>query len=355
MKILDRYLGRIVLQYTLITMLVLLGLYTFISFIDQLSYLGKGNYNLKEAATYVMLVIPSTIYELFPMATLVGTIVGLSLLANDSELVIMRASGVSKLQITTAVLKIGGVFVLMAILIGELIAPHTQTWAERGRAEALEEDIKQHTNFGLWMKDLYSYVNIEEVLPDLTIREIIIFEFDENRTLHSVRQAKKGVVQKDYWILEDVRQTILHTDGPEEISNSEIARWKSRVTPEILSAFLIKPSQLTFHQLKQYISHLVKNQQKTDPYELVFWNKITLPIATALMVVLAIPFVFTNIRSGALGRNLFIGIMLGIGFYVFSKGLGFLVLANGISPFLGATTPVISFLLVIMFMMRRIR
>ena len=107
MPILDRYLGLIILQYTLVSLLVLLGLFTFVSLLDQLSSLGKGNYNLTAALTYVALTIPRMIYELFPMAALLGTIIGLSILANDSELIVMRSCGVSVFQITLATLKTG--------------------------------------------------------------------------------------------------------------------------------------------------------------------------------------------------------------------------------------------------------
>jgi lipopolysaccharide export system permease protein len=354
MPILDRYIGKIILHYTMVTMLVLLGLLTFVHFIDQLASLGKGSYDLAKAIEYVVLIIPRTIYELFPMAALLGTIIGLSLLANDSELVVMRASGVSMLQITSAVLKMGGLFVIAAIMVGEFISPYTETRAQRGRAEALQQDIKQHTDFGLWMRDTQTYVNIGEVLPDLTLLRVKVFEFDPDRKLRSLVSAEDGQFQGDYWVINNVEQTFIEPTGNSETLQSTAAKWQSRVTPQILSVFLIKPEQLSFLQLSRYINHLNDNQQKTDSFELAFWNKIMLPLSTAVMVVLAIPFVFTNIRSGNMGRNLFIGIMLGIGFYVANKGFGYVVLAYGMSPLLGATIPVVSFLVLAMFMMRRI-
>lgn len=354
MKILDRYLGSIILQYTVLVMMVLLGLFTFVAFLDQLSSIGKGSYGLIDAIAYIILIIPRTIYDLFPMAALLGTIIGLSLLASDSELIVMRASGVSMLQITSAALKMGGIFVIAAILMGELVSPYTETQAQRGRSEALQEDIKQGTNFGLWMRDAQTYVNIEEVLPDLTLLRLKVYEFDPDRKLRSLVRAKRATFQGDYWLLHRVRQTLVTPDGKAERVATKAAKWESKVNPQILSVFLIKPDQLSFMQLSSYISHLNENQQKTAPYELAFWNKIMLPLSTAVMVILAIPFVFTNVRSGALGRNLFVGIMLGIGFYVVNKGFGYVVLANGMSPLVGATVPVIVFLGLAMVMIRRI-
>ena len=354
MKILDRYLGRIILQYTLISMAVLLALFTFVNFLDQVGSLGKGNYGLAEATKFVILTIPRLLYELFPMAALLGTIIGLSLLANDSELIVMRASGVSILQITASALKMGGIFVVFAVLIGEVISPYTETEAQRGRAEALQQNIQQQTNFGLWMRDTQTYVNVGEVLPDLTLLRVKVFEFDPDKRLRSMVTAEQGKFQDNYWVINDVKQTFIDPQGHAETMQTPSAQWRSRVTPQILSVFLIQPDQLSFWQLSRYIKHLTSNQQKTDPFELAFWGKIMLPLSTAVMVVLAIPFVFVNIRSGGLGRSLFTGIMLGLGFYAANKGFGYVVLANGLSPFMGATLPVIGFLFFAMVMMRRI-
>ena len=355
MPILDRYLGLIILQYTLVSLLVLLGLFTFVSLLDQLSSLGKGNYDLAAALTYVALTIPRMIYELFPMAALLGTIIGLSILANDSELIVMRSSGVSIFQITLATLKTGAFFVIAAILIGELVSPYTETRAQRGRAETLQQDIKQHTTSGLWMRDSQIYVNVKEVLPDLTLLKIKLFKFDENRKLNSLVEATKGAFVEDHWLLDNVKTTRIDPDsGRTETLAAGSGKWESRVTPEILSVFLIKPEQLSFIQLNRYIQHLNETQQKTDLYELAFWNKIMLPLSTAMMVILAIPFVFVNVRSGALGQNLFVGIMLGIGFFVVNKGFGYFVLASGFPPLLGATVPVLVFLLGALVLIRRI-
>ena len=266
------------MQYALVSLLALLGLFTLVNLLDELSNLGKGNYNLTAALTYVTLTIPRMIYELFPMAALLGTIIGLSILANGSELIVMRSSGVSIFQIILATLKTGAFFVVAAILIGELVSPYAETRAQRGRAETLQLDIKQHTSSGLWMRDSQTYVNVREVLPDLTLLKIKLFNFDDDRKLKSMVEATKGAFVEDQWLLDNVKTTRIDPDSARaETSATGSAKWESRVTPQILSVFLIKPEQLSFVQLNRYIQHLNENQQKTDLYELAFWNKIMLP------------------------------------------------------------------------------
>lgn len=355
MEILDRYIGRTILGQAMVVLLVLVGLFLFVRFLDELGDIGRGNYTLWEAVKYIALTTPRLVYELFPMVALLGSIMGLSVLANDSELVVMRASGVSMMQIARAALKMGGFFVVISILIGELVAPHTETWAERGKAEAMHQGVKQQTNFGLWMRDNRSYVNVSEVLPDLTLLRIKMFEFDENKRLRSLVEAREGRFSEGAWNLEEVKQTLVHPEvETAEAQQLETAVWRTDVTPRILSVFLINPNQLSLQQLSRYIRHLTENSQKTDAYELAFWEKLVLPLSTAVMMVLAIPFVFANLRSGTLGRSLFIGIMVGLGFYAANKGFGYVVLAYGFPPLLGATLPVFIFLVVAVYMLRRV-
>ena len=354
MAILERYLGRIILNQTMLVLTVLLGLFLFVAFIDQLSDIGHGDYTLISAIKYVVLTAPRVVYELFPMAALLGTILGLSVLANDSELIVMRASGISIMQITRAVLKTGGVFVIAAMIIGEVISPWSETYAERSRAEALQEDIQQQTNFGLWMRDATTYVNVGEVLPDLSLLRIKVFEFDQNKKLRSLVFAKEGRFDGQEWVMQDVTQTVIGLDDRAVPQQLPSAFWNTDVTPQILTAFLIQPEQLSIWKLREYIQHLTENNQKTDGYRLAFWNKLVLPSSTAVMVILAIPFVFGNLRMGNLGKSLFQGIMLGLGFYAANKGFGYTVLAYNMSPLLGATLPVIVFLSAAIIFLRRV-
>lgn len=355
MPLLDRYLGRIILQYTALSMAVLLGLFVFVNFLDQTSDIGKGDYGLREALWYITLTIPRIVYELFPMATLIGTIIGLSLLASDSELIAMRASGVSVAQITVAALKMGGLFVIAVVLVGELIAPPSETLAQRNRAAALQQNIDKQTDSGLWMRDAQTYFNAGEVLPDLTLLNIKIFEFNADQKLRELLFAANGKFENDGWTFNKVKKTIIGLDGDSKTEQQEKLHWPSTITPKVLSIFLLQPERLSLLQLHRHIRHLENNQQQTAPYQLAFWSKLMLPLSVAVMVVLAIPFVFANIRSGTLGRSLFIGIMTGLGFYAVSKSFGYIALAYSLPPLLGAALPLIAFLLLAAAMIKQIK
>ena len=346
MKLIDIYIGRCIVQQSLLVIAVLTGIFAFLNFIDQLTDLGSGSYGLLEVLWFVVLTTPRIIHETFPMASLVGTILGLSVLARHSELTVMRASGISLGQITGSVLKVGTIFVLLSLVIGEFVSPFTETMAQRGRAEALEQDIEQKHSSGLWMRDQSTFVNVAEVMPDLRLLRIKIFEFDRKNhdRLVSLTYARSGYYDQDRWQLNGVSKTIIDEKGRADILDVDQSVWATEVTPGMMSVFLVQPGQLPLLQLKKYIEHLKLNAQDTRAYELAYWGKVVLPLSTAVMLILAVPFVFGNARAGGLGRNLFLGIMLGLGFFVLNKALGYIVLVYGVHPFVGATLPTLIFL-----------
>jgi len=265
----------------------------------------------------------------------------------------MRASGVSLLQMATAIMKVGSLYVLAGVLVGEFVTPYSESTAQRVRSEALHSQVKQQTDFGLWLRDNRSFVNIGEVLPDLTVLRVKVFEFDEGKHLRSLVAAKRGVFAEGKWTIENVRQTLL-SDQRVTSQQAASAHWITDVTPGILSVFLIHPDQLSAIQLWRYIVHLRENAQQTSIYELSFWGKVIEPFSTAVMVLLAIPFVFGQARSGSTGRNLFVGIMLGLTFYVFSKGFGYMVQIYGVPPLLAAALPTLVFSVFALIMLRRV-
>jgi lipopolysaccharide export system permease protein len=121
-----------------------------------------------------------------------------------------------------------------------------------------------------------------------------------------------------------------------------------------MAVFLVQPDQLSLLQLRQYIAHLSANVQDTRNFELAYWSKLTLPVSAAVMLLLAIPFVFGSIRSGGMGRNLFIGIMIGITFFATSKALGYIVLVYDMPPLVGAILPTAAFAVAAGILYRRI-
>lgn len=355
MQIIDRYLRKAILSQFILVLSVLMSLFIFITFIDELSSLNRGSYGLLKIIQFVILSVPKILYEVFPIAALIGAILGLSNLAKDSELTVMRSVGVSVRRIVFSTVKVGIVLGIIAVILGEFVAPISETKALRVRAESIQSKVKQKSDFGLWMRDESSYISIGEVLPDLTLLNVKIFEFDQDNKLRHLSRAENGLYDKQTkrWVLESLNRTLIDPDRAfaDEI---DAAKWETKVDPQILRVFLIKPEQLSIFQLLKYIDHLKDNNQETNIYKLSFWTKIVAPFTTLAMLILAVPFVFKQVRSGGLGKSLFFGIMMGLGFFIMTKAFGYFVLLYGIPPLIGAMIPTLIVLGVSTLLVKRV-
>lgn len=353
MRLLDRYIASNVFNQFSIVLSVLVSLFVFMEFINELSNINRGGYGIIQIVQYVILSVPKILYEIFPIAALIGAILGLSVMARDSELVVMRSVGVSIRRIIVSTMKVGAILGVIAMILGEVVAPITETKAIKIRAEAIQNNVKQKTDFGLWMRDEKSFVNIGEVLPDLTLLNVKVFEFDQDDKLRHLSAARNGRFEDGKWILENLERTVIN---PEDAFSDKVkvAYWETRVSPAILKVFLIQPDQLSIWQLTRYIEHLKENKQETKAYELSFWTKIVTPISTLVMLILAVPFVFRQVRSGSLGRSLFAGIMIGLGFFILNKAFNFFVLLFNIPPLIGAILPTLALFIIGMLLIRRV-
>ncbi len=353
MTLLDRHIGRTILVSTGLVFSVLMALFLFMTLIDVVRDIGKADFGILEALRYLLLSLPKDAYELFPMAALLGTTLGLASLAADSELVVMRAAGVSLLRVVGAVMKVGLLFVALALFLGEVVAPVTEDLAERGRAAALRKGVAHQKEVGVWLRDGPHFIHVGEVLPDLSVLRVNIYRMGDDDRLAVHIHAARARYEENRWRLEDVRKTWIEGERVrgERLSSDVL---DSALKPEMLTVFAVKPEGLSAMNLYQYIRHLEQNRQETGRYRLAFWHKLMLPLSTGVMVFLAVPFVFGQVRSGGIGARLFIGIILGLGFYVLSRGFGYFGLLHGLPPVVGSVLPSLLFLGLALYMLRRV-
>ena len=211
MQIFKRYFWQETSINILMMMLGLLAMFSFFDLIQELDSLGQGNYGISQMLVFVLLSIPGHIYDVVPVAVLVGMMYSLGTLARNSELVVMRVSGLSLFNIGWILLKVGLLFTLVTFFVGELITPISEKMAQRMRVKATDSVIAQDFRSGLWVKDGKSFVNVETVLPDASLLNIHIYEFDENFKLRSISVAKKGEYEDERWGLSEVTQTKFNT------------------------------------------------------------------------------------------------------------------------------------------------
>lgn len=329
--------------------LVFLGLvllFAFFDLIHELNDLGHGNYTVNRMFVFVFLSMPAHAYELFPISALIGTLYGLSNLSQHSEITVMRAAGLSKRQLGFAIGRAGMLLVAMSFLLGEWIMPIAESAAQQWRLSALNSLVATQFRSGLWVKDEKNFVNIQEILPDTTLRGIKIYSFDQGVRLKSIRFAERGEYKGDdgNWTLLNVTETLFEGDQA-KLARSPIQSWKSMLTPSVLSVLLVEPEQMSLWNLFTYIKHLRENQQSTTRFEIAQWSKALYPFGIIVMMWLAMPFAIYRSRSGGFGRQIMLGIGLGLSFYLTIRLCSFLGELNNWSPWVSTLAPNMGFLL----------
>lgn len=349
--ILDRHIGRSMLVGTALVFGILAALFFFIVLLDVLPDYGKGHFGLYEVLRYVVLTQPRKLYEIFPVAVLIGTLLGLSTLALNSELIAMRAAGISKTRIVGATMKTGLVLAVAAVLLGEYVVPSAETEAETGRAQALQTGFRQGST-GLWLRDGPTFVNIGEVLPDLSLLHVTIYGVTPDFELRRLTYAGRAAYVGDHWQLEQVQRSRIEPSRVETAAE-KTANWGAAITPADVAVFTTSPQALSVTQLYAYIQHLRNNDQDVDRYLLAFWQKCLMPVAVAVMILLAVPFVFRPTRSGGMAQRVFTGVALGLIFIVADRTSGYVALIYGMPPLIAALGPLVLFLGVALVLMRR--
>lgn len=353
-KTYERHLARAILASTLFVLAAFMMLFAFFDLIHELESLGKGGYRIQHALVFVGLTLPGRLYELFPIGVLIGTLYALTQLARQSEITVLRASGVSTLDFLRSLAKIGVVFVALTLLIGEFVAPPAERLAQQFRLRAMGALVAQEFRSGLWVRDEHSFVNVRQVRPDASLEEVRVFEFDDAYRLVSISQAQQArYLASGSWILDGgVVRTVFADDDAAGADGSAVARvenlqsmhWKSALNPDLLAVLMVAPERMSLMNLYSYIRHLSENQQKTDRYVIAMWKKLIYPLAAWVMMALALPFAYMQERFGAASVRIFSGIMLGIGFHMLNGLFSSLGAINSWTPFISAITPSVLFL-----------
>jgi len=351
MGTLERYLARQIFAAVGFVLLGFLALFAFFDLISELGDLGRGEYHLQLVFTVVAMSMPAHAYELFPVVVLIGTLYVLAHLASNSEYTVMRASGLSPARAALALSKIGLLFFVATFVIGEWVSPVAEEMAQKIRQRAMSTLIGQDLRSGLWFKDEGAFVNVRIALQADHLVGVLIYDFDADYRLRQLTSAQTAdYAGKGVWKLAEVVETRYTAAGPQTARHVE-TEWRSRVSPELLDALILRPDRMSAWRLYQYTEHLAGNRQKTERYQIALWKKLFFPLATMVMMALALPFAYMQARAGMVGVKVFLGIMLGIFFHMLNNLFSHIGLLQNWSPVVAAAVPSAAFLLAALVMM----
>lgn len=349
MKTIRRLIYGEVLYAVAFVTLGFLSLFFFFDLVEEIQSVGRNTatgYSLTHALTYVALIIPSHLYELMPIAVLIGTIFVMARLAQSSEFTILRTSGLDPWRALKSLLILGVGFVLLTFALGDYVSPVADRSAQLLKARYTGRITVGQT--GAWLKEKQNYgqyaVNVGELASDGVLHDIRIFEFDNRGFLMSMMQAQSASVSDDEaWQLQQVNRTEFPVDGAETARIDRLQwdtlRWPNHISAEMVSAALLKPERMRTLDLFQYIQHLQSNAQDAQRYEIEFWKKVFYPLSCLVMVVLALPFAYLHFRSGSITTYVFGGVMAGISFFLLNNVFGYIGNLQSWQPWLTAAIP----------------
>lgn len=356
-KILDLYIGRTIIATTSLCLATLVGLSGIIKFVEQLRSVGEGTFTTITAVQYVLLSMPRDIEMFFPMAVLLGALIGLGMLASSSELVVMQAAGFSKLDIGLSALKTAIPLMLLILILGQWGAPDAQKEARELRASAKSGGNVLSIRYGVWAKDGNDFIYIARSEKQQVIAGINIWKFDDNMQLKSQIFAESGAFllneKKNNWVLNGVTSAFFENNIQIKEEKKDHLIWKSNLTPEKLSIVMVKPEELSLSGVYQYVEYLKSSGQDASRYELAFWRKVFQPLSIGVMMLLALSFVFGPLRSVTMGERILSGVIFGFSFYLSNEVFGPMVLVYQLPAIFGALAPSFVFIGITLYLLNR--
>lgn len=349
---LDNYIGRTVILSIFMVLIVLLVLLGFFQLLLELEDVERG-YTTLMAVTYTGLTMPQYVYELFPIATLLGSLIGLGSLAANSELIAFQAAGVSVWRILMAILKAGVILLALSLWTGEYLAPKADREAQRMKLDALSDHVVLNTNFGFWSRDGHTFINVRNILPDSNLEGVSLYEYDDSQVLQRLIFANSASHKGDHWLLEGVRLSRFTEDKIEAQQLREMSR-ERLIEPRVLDVVTLNPRMLPAWDLWRYVEYLKNNGQAYASYSVAFWNKMVTPLVILVMLMLSVPFVFGSLRSSGIGERIFIGAVIGILFHLLNRTFSHMAVVYNIDPLLAAALPGVLFLAFGVWLFRRL-
>jgi lipopolysaccharide export system permease protein len=351
---LDRYIARSVVGATLLVLLILSGLDLLFTLVDELGD-ANDNYTAADALWFVLLQFPTHLYDLLPMAALIGALAGLGVLASSNELVVMQASGVRNLRIVWAVMKPALVLMVLGLVLGEWVVPQLQVRAEVHRSSANGEAVGL-SRYGHWERDGDTFMHFDTIEPQGVLYGVSLFEFDAERQLVRTVEAARAVYRgsaagatatlgaEPNWVLEQGRERLFtRANGSVSAEHRQFDSlpWRVDLTPELLQVLIIDPGDMAISDLYRYAQRFSRQGQNADSYFLSFWKKLLQPLTTMVLVFVGISFIFGPLREATMGSRLFTAICFGLGFTIVQRLLQTMSLVYHVAPLPAVLLPIL--------------
>ena len=237
---------------------------------------------------------------------------------------------------------------------GEFLTPLSEEAAQKLRLQQTSSVVARAFRSGLWVKDDESFVNVATRPARRHAAGGPIYQFDNEYRLRTHQPGAAGQVRARQSVAARGRRADPLRGDRTSVERIAEKDWRSVLTPSILSVLLVPPEKMSLWTLFSYVQHLRENKQESGRYEIALWNKLIYPIAVLVMMVLALPFAYLNVREGGVSTKIFAGIMLGLGFHLLTRLFGHVGQLAAWPPILAAVAPTVVFILLGVGMIRQL-
>ncbi len=353
MNTLRLYIVREVLIGSLIAALVLVTLFDLFTFSDELKHLNKGHYGMRQILLFLALTTPTLLYEVIPSAALLGSLSVVGGMANNREIVAMRAAGLSTGWIIRSMMLAGLVLVLMSTAIGELVAPNCERAAQLLKSEALNDNVAMHTRWGMWLREGNNFINVRKIEDDSSLTDVRIYEVNPQHQVTAFNHAEHAeFIGNQQWRLHNLQSTQL---DEKQITSRAVAEkvLHSNIQTDLLKVAVVSADNQSLTDLFQYIQFLRQNNQKSQRYEVAFWSRLINPLVTFVMLMVSAPLVIGIGRGSSSGARILTGVVIGEMFDAFDKMTGHVGLIYELNPIAVAVFPSLLVFLAALYTLRR--
>jgi len=356
MRIIDGYIFRTIIVMTMLVLGVLLSLGGFIEFVSQLDDIGTGSYGFREALMYAALKLPRFAVGVLPVSALIGGLLGMGALATHSELVVLRASGVSLFMLGRSALYTGILLAVVGAIVAENIAPPLDRYARQMKTLTKNSEVRMAGNSSAWLRDGDLFFNINGTEDGIGFGGVFIYQINEaGNGLVAIGQARSADVDVfNNWRFDDYGESVF-LETVTLVNDQPTSLQPTRLNPDVLELTKVRTSSLSGAELYRYINYMKSNGLDAEEYEIAFWGRMAGLTGVAIMCVLAVPFVMGSLRDTGAGSRMLVGVGIGLGYFLLNNTIQDTTDVFDLSPVLMGWLPTLILGVVTALMLSRTR
>lgn len=308
----------------------------------------KDSYTYVDALKYIFYTAPEALENYMAIGALLGGVVGLGLLANNSELVAIRAAGISNLRIVSWVMQPALLFVILGLLVSQFVVPTSNQLARQVQHKTDNPMLSSSLN-GYWDKQTNAdntsrIINVDYADAQGQLKNITVWQLGQAGELQSISHATTGKYSNSTdktWQLTDVSQVTLEPNGNAKKQQLTTQTVTLPIAPDSIYLLTRKPEDMSITDLWQHKQFLASHQRQSLEHDLAFWKKVLSPFSVLSLVLVACSFVFGSLRTHSLGLRVVVALLFGLVFSYIQDLVGFISLSTGISPLIMVLLPIV--------------